>query len=175
MNKQGIPSLKELFCGVVIDPMGRGANRHLKAAAQGTVVNSAKLFLELVTVPVPPDDDEGGDDDEFSDEDGEGVCAYCELPLDECECELDGDDDDDGVEDEDPCDKYPKGCAACREYSCPGGEGEDDDEDCEDEMEKLVVKVQRGTGPWRELTEDEIGKSPALCRFLAAINDYHGF
>lgn len=158
MNGQGIPSIKELWNGVVIDPNAKDANRHLKLAG----LSAFDLHLELVEDLIDTD----GEDDDEDDFDGD-ECPECGLPCDECECE---DDDGEPVEE---CQKFPKGCSTCREYECTAAE---DEPEYEPVAERIVVKARKkGDKAWKEMGEAEMGKNPALARFLNQIAAYHGF
>jgi hypothetical protein len=159
MNTQGIPNMKELWTGIVIDPDAEEANRHLKLAG----LAGREVRLEMVEEPLGEDEED--DEDE--------TCPDCGCVIEECDCEDDPDElEGDDEPDEEPCKDYPKGCEKCAAYSCNAEVDEPDDEPM---AERLVVRTRKkGAKVWKEMSDATMEKNPALYRFLTQVAEYHG-
>jgi hypothetical protein len=154
MDSRGVPSLKALWHGIIID-CDDAPNRHLNNAG----LAGHEILVELVEVEDDFDDEEAENEDEeeeVGEEDPDD--AYEHL-----------DDDDPDVE----CTRYPDGCEACKDLQCTGPDAEPSEDDIL--VIDFVLRIrQKPKGPWYDVEDGWIEENPALCRFLNQINDAHG-
>lgn len=152
MIDQGIPTLKQLFNGILID-IDSVPNRHLQQA------DLAGRVLHLEIMEVPEEEGEGLEGDEETED-------YDPLGLA----------DDLGEEDEEDevCNLYPDGCSGCAELECDH-EVDDPPEGSELGLElRVTLLYPDHTEPPQLLDDNALVENPALCRYLSQIKGHNG-
>ena len=150
VDSRGVPTMKALWLGIILDG-DDPPNRHLKRAH----LEGKELFLELVEVGYDP-----GEAAEGEEEDEDLVIDYFPVGLEDEEAE-------------EPCPRYPDGCASCTDDVCNGPDSEIPDED-ETYIVLEIAYREKASEEWTEFPEAEIATNPALLRFLNLVNDTHG-
>jgi hypothetical protein len=158
MNSHGIPSLKELYAGVMID-VDSSTNRHLQMSG----LSGRRIYLEMVEEPSDFDDDEEAEEEEDENFDPMGLAPDTDL--------VDEEDEEVGWT---PCAEYPDGCLHCEDIECwHDGDAPIDDEVFDERLRVAILWPALGDVP-RDMSEEEIEQNPALCRFLSQINAHNG-
>lgn len=158
LDSRGIPTLKALWLGLIIDG-DDPPNRHLELAG----FSGKELFLELVEVSYDPDSEDLEEEGEEDSEEDENRIPIGYVPNDL-------DDVEDDVEE---CDRFPKGCTSCPDEECNGPDAELPDED-ETYIELSLAIREKGSEEWFLIADEEVAMNAPLCRFLNTINDTHG-
>ena len=164
MNSHGIPSLKELFKGAMID-VDSSPNRHLAQAG----LNGRVLHLELLEVPADLEDDEEWEEEESGEEEEED---YDPMGL-ASDLDDEEDDDEDGSDDAEICNDYPDACPTCEDLECGHSVDDPGDEDLIDVELRVTLLWPAFGGEPQILDDEEIQDNPGLCRFLNQIKDHN--
>jgi len=153
MMSNGMPTMKELFDGIVIDPE-EIANRHLRYAPE---LKGHVLHVQALESVQPIAD--MGDEDEDDD-----------LPDVDWEAMFSEEDGWEPAEKPEPCDEV---CSQCERYECTG---QQEPEPTEGIDIRVVVKVapkgqraSRSAPVWKTITF----RSPPLARYINDVCDFH--
>lgn len=164
LNDQGIPSLKDLYCGVTMW-MGAAKNRHLALAMKLHGLEDASFYITLMEEEIDEEEWEEEEDEETPDLQFQVAGNF--ITLGDSEDEEDEDDEDEEIE---YCEDYPDGCEACEECVCFGEEDEPEGHNVMPILKLVLIE----DGVTTELDENHpLLDEPAFIRFLNQVTETH--